>query len=190
MSHLHFTIQFACKTSGQKELIYQQTILPKRLSNILEDLKKSENAVIFLKKVSKKEAPNYYDIIKHPMDLGTMTRKLLSYKNISEFKADLDLIWNNCIEYNTEEYFIRCAENMRKLADRKVYLNSRIYPSFIEEACNYGLEAAEARCLLKEAIIHYMDVVGFDNTDLRVLNMLTDCAETKLCVAIKKNAVA
>jgi transcriptional activator SPT7 len=37
------------------------------------------------------------------MDLGTMTKKLktLVYNSKQEFCNDLELIWNNCLAYNT-----------------------------------------------------------------------------------------
>lgn len=37
------------------------------------------------------------------MDLGTVLKKVKAqqYKDKSQFKADLDLIWDNCLLYNT-----------------------------------------------------------------------------------------
>ncbi|EGF78745.1 hypothetical protein BATDEDRAFT_13157, partial [Batrachochytrium dendrobatidis JAM81] len=57
----------------------------------------------FLKPVQKREAPNYFDIIKCPMDLGTMSKKLkaLQYNSKEDFANDLYLIWTNCMTYNT-----------------------------------------------------------------------------------------
>jgi hypothetical protein len=46
--------------------------------------------------------PEYYTIIKKPMDLSTV-RKLLSgnkYSRLSQFVADVRLIWKNCITFN------------------------------------------------------------------------------------------
>lgn len=42
-------------------------------------------------------------VIKHPMDLGTILKKVKAqqYKDKKAFKADLDLIWDNCLLYNT-----------------------------------------------------------------------------------------
>lgn len=39
------------------------------------------------------------------MDLSTILRnaKARKYKNKAEFAADLDLIWKNCFEYNSQE---------------------------------------------------------------------------------------
>jgi Bromodomain len=58
----------------------------------------------FLKPVLKRDAPQYHYVIKNPMDLGTITRKLknLQYTSKQEFVADLDLIWSNCLLFNSE----------------------------------------------------------------------------------------
>jgi transcriptional activator SPT7 len=39
------------------------------------------------------------------MDLTTMLRNVKSgrYKNKADFVTDLDLIWENCMHYNTQE---------------------------------------------------------------------------------------
>ncbi len=43
-------------------------------------------------------------VIKQPMDLGSMTKKLKSfaYKSKAEFVNDLNLIWSNCLKYNAD----------------------------------------------------------------------------------------
>ncbi|KAH8812429.1 Bromodomain-containing protein, partial [Xylogone sp. PMI_703] len=63
----------------------------------------TQHSVPFLTRVNKRQAPDYYNFIKNPMDFGTMTKKLkeLRYKSKAEFVADLDLIWNNCLKYNS-----------------------------------------------------------------------------------------
>lgn len=56
-------------------------------------------------KVNRREVPDYYLIINQPMDLGTMAKKLrrLAYSSKKEFEADLKLIYDNCMFYNTRE---------------------------------------------------------------------------------------
>lgn len=60
------------------------------------------------------------------MDLGTMTKKLktLTYKSKSEFVADLNLIWDNCLKYNADitHALRRNANAMRKEAEKLVPL--------------------------------------------------------------------
>ncbi|XP_042873343.1 bromodomain adjacent to zinc finger domain protein 1A-like [Penaeus japonicus] len=63
----------------------------------------------FHKAVSKKEAPDYYDVVKKPMDFGRIREKLnsLKYTTDDEFIADVMLVFQNCQQYNmqdTDEY--------------------------------------------------------------------------------------
>jgi transcriptional activator SPT7 len=83
---------------GQEEL-YEAA------EKVLSDLKAmTEHSGPFLNRVNKREAPDYYNIIKHPMDIGTMMKKLkgFQYKSKKEFVDDLNLIWSNCLTYNTD----------------------------------------------------------------------------------------
>lgn len=63
-----------------------------------------EHSFPFLQRVRKQDAPDYYDVIKHPMDLGQMGRKIKrrEYNSKREFQADLDLMFANCRQYNTD----------------------------------------------------------------------------------------
>lgn len=69
---------------------------------------------------------NYLTVIKQPMDLGTMTKKLkqLHYKSKTEFVTDLNLIWDNCLRYNQNlsNHLPRLANGMRREADKLVPL--------------------------------------------------------------------
>ncbi|GAU97486.1 hypothetical protein RvY_08770 [Ramazzottius varieornatus] len=49
---------------------------------------------------------DYFDIIKHPIDLGTIKSKLddRQYKNAGEFAADLRLMFTNCYRYNAADH--------------------------------------------------------------------------------------
>ncbi|KAG7722708.1 hypothetical protein KL949_000240 [Ogataea haglerorum] len=70
----------------------------------------TEHSIAFLNRVSKREAPNYYQIIKKPMDLNTVMKKLknFQYNSKTEFVDDLMLIWKNCLKYNSDpNHFLR-----------------------------------------------------------------------------------
>lgn len=89
---------------------------------VLNSLKaEADNVGPFLQKVNKRDAPDYYQVIKHPMDLGTMFKKLknLAYKSKKDFVADLNLIWANCLHYNGDpSHFLRKkALYMRKRSE-------------------------------------------------------------------------
>lgn len=80
---------------GQEEL-YQS------LESILNKLRQEPSHKCFLQKVTPKEAPDYHLIIKHPMDLGKMSKKLKDghYKSKQDFRDDIQLIHDNCHLYN------------------------------------------------------------------------------------------
>ncbi|KAG9230315.1 putative transcriptional activator SPT7 [Amylocarpus encephaloides] len=105
---------------GQEEL-YEAA------EKVLSELKAmTEYSAPFLTRVNKREAPDYYHVIKTPMDLGSMTKKLktIQYKSKAEFVADLDLIWGNCLKYNADvaHPLRRNANAMRKEAEKLVPL--------------------------------------------------------------------
>jgi hypothetical protein len=49
--------------------------------------------------------PNYFDVVKRPMDLNTIRTKMINgaYKTAVEFEADVRLIFQNCYEYWTQD---------------------------------------------------------------------------------------
>ncbi|KAL9174486.1 hypothetical protein ABFS82_02G055100 [Erythranthe guttata] len=77
------------------------------LANILESIVESlrgrkEISFLFLKPVSKKDAPDYLNIISHPMDLSTIRDKTrrMEYKSRDEFRHDVYQIVYNAHKYN------------------------------------------------------------------------------------------
>lgn len=60
---------------------------------------------------------DYHDIIKKPMDLGTVKQKMDSreYKSTGEFAADVRLIFTNCYKYNPPDHDV--VAMARKLQD-------------------------------------------------------------------------
>ncbi|KAH7553347.1 hypothetical protein JRO89_XS12G0000500 [Xanthoceras sorbifolium] len=77
------------------------------LSNVLERIVETlrENTAVsflFLKPVSKKEAPDYLKIVEHPMDLSTIRDKVrrMEYKDREDFRHDVWQITFNAHIYN------------------------------------------------------------------------------------------
>lgn len=74
------------------------------LEGIVETLKDNHQvSFLFLKPVTKKEAPDYFDHIQRPMDLSTIKEKVrkLEYKSRDEFRHDVWQITFNAVRYNT-----------------------------------------------------------------------------------------
>jgi transcriptional activator SPT7 len=104
------------KKGGKDAILYEgQQELYDALDNVLTKLKAhSDHSYPFLTRVRKVDAPDYYNVIKHPMDLGTMTKKLqkCEYSSKAEFQADLTLIFNNCRTYNTDPVSLPTEANI------------------------------------------------------------------------------
>ncbi|KAI8994620.1 hypothetical protein BDB01DRAFT_846642 [Pilobolus umbonatus] len=93
------------------------------LERILIELKNyTEHSTPFLTRVSRREAPDYYEVIKHPMDLGTVQKKLkqFQYKSRRDFARDLYLIYDNCLAYNSDisSEYRKHAHEMRKKTEK------------------------------------------------------------------------
>lgn len=60
---------------------------------------------------------DYHEIIKKPMDLGTVKRKMdeREYKTAAEFETDVRLIFSNCYKYNPPDHDV--VKMGRKLQD-------------------------------------------------------------------------
>lgn len=111
------------------------------LNNILENIVASlreEKAVsyLFLKPVTKKEAPDYFDIVQQPMDLSTIREKVrkLEYKSHEEFRHD---VWQ--ITFNAHQYNDGRNPGIPPLADQLLELCDHLLLQY-----SYELHDAEA----------------------------------------------
>ncbi|KAL6622239.1 hypothetical protein U3516DRAFT_585878 [Neocallimastix sp. 'constans'] len=97
--------------------------------NITHSLQYHSSAIPFLNPVDPEllNIPDYFTVIKHPMDLSTIMKKVKGnkYSDINDYISDVELMFNNCFTYNPptnpvhiaglalREYFI---EQLRKLS--------------------------------------------------------------------------
>jgi histone acetyltransferase len=74
------------------------------LLHLLNDMQNHTSAWPFLHPVNRDEVPDYYEVIKEPMDLSTMEERLSSdlYPTPVEFLRDAKLVFDNCRKYNNE----------------------------------------------------------------------------------------
>nr|KAF6443173.1 bromodomain testis associated [Molossus molossus] len=65
---------------------------------------------------------NYYDIVKNPMDLGTIKTKMDNheYKDAYEFAADVRLMFMNCYRYNPPDHEVVTMARMLQIPDEPV----------------------------------------------------------------------
>ena len=85
--------------------------------NIINKLKNHDKSEPFRQPVSEKKAPGYYEMIKNPMDLKTLTTELENgkYKNKKMFVEDLKKIFNNARIYNkSNTHYFKDADFLEK----------------------------------------------------------------------------
>lgn len=72
------------------------------LTKLLKHLQTNRNAAPFMKPVDSKQVPDYYRIIKHPMDLTTIARRVEErrYSRLCDFTGDVILMLDNCRFFN------------------------------------------------------------------------------------------
>ncbi|CAG5898031.1 unnamed protein product [Menidia menidia] len=92
-------------------------VLYNMLKNLLAQIKTHPDAWPFMEPVKKSEAPDYYEIIRFPIDLKTMTERLKNRYYVTKklFIADLQRIITNCREYNPpDSEYCKCANTLEK----------------------------------------------------------------------------
>ncbi|CAG8432760.1 493_t:CDS:10 [Diversispora eburnea] len=87
------------------------------MANITSELKKNPKSWPFRNAVSHDEVPDYYNVIKNPMDLSKIEKKVESncYKSIDDYISDIKTIFSNCRLYNAEgTIYVKCAAGLEK----------------------------------------------------------------------------
>uniref|UniRef100_A0A8C1SH71 histone acetyltransferase n=1 Tax=Cyprinus carpio TaxID=7962 RepID=A0A8C1SH71_CYPCA len=111
------------KPLGKSKELKDPDQLYSTLKNILQQVKSHQNAWPFMEPVKKNEAPGYYQVIRFPMDLKTMSERLKSryYTTRKLFMADMQRIFTNCREYNPpESEYYKCANLLEKFFYTKI----------------------------------------------------------------------
>ncbi|KAL6108851.1 atad2 [Pungitius sinensis] len=74
------------------------------LRDVTNRLSQDKRFKAFTKPVDLEEVPDYAEVIKKPMDLSTVLTNidLHKYGTVKEFLQDVDLIWQNALEYNPD----------------------------------------------------------------------------------------
>ncbi|XP_022816872.1 bromodomain adjacent to zinc finger domain protein 2B isoform X5 [Spodoptera litura] len=88
--------------------------------NLLCEMECHEHAWPFLLPVNTKQFPQYKKVIKCPMDLSTIKKKLQdnTYKCKEEFASDVRLMFSNCEVFNEDDSPVgRAGHNMRQFFD-------------------------------------------------------------------------
>ncbi|UZJ54898.1 hypothetical protein CBS101457_004218 [Exobasidium rhododendri] len=90
------------------------------LRKVLERVSSIDRTSLFLHPVSLQKVPDYYDVIKRPMDWTSISAKIddLRYASVGEFKADVHLVLDNAMLYNSiDTHYHRTAARIKKVAE-------------------------------------------------------------------------
>ncbi|EWS72348.1 bromodomain domain protein (macronuclear) [Tetrahymena thermophila SB210] len=111
---------------GNEEISYggMHPVEQKKCLHILHSLQKHKSSKPFLKPVDpiKEGCPDYYMVIREPMDLSTVEKNLKAhlYQSPTQFAADIHKIWKNSFIYNNRDSQIyNMTLEMEKYFSRK-----------------------------------------------------------------------
>lgn len=80
--------------------------------SILDELESYSISKMFAQAVDpdRDNVPHYFEIVKSPMDLGTVRKKLMNgeYTSIASWKEDMELIWKNSLLVNSKVSILGC----------------------------------------------------------------------------------
>ncbi|XP_043689106.1 uncharacterized protein LOC122640058 isoform X2 [Telopea speciosissima] len=94
----------------------------KSVELILDKLQKKDTYGVYAEPVDPEELPDYHDVIDHPMDFGTVRKKLANgdYSTLEQFESDIFLICTNAMQYNAPEtIYFKQARSIQELAKKK-----------------------------------------------------------------------
>ena len=94
---------------------------PSALEELLNNMMKHKDGWPFDRPITRSDAPDYFEIIKKPLDLGTIRTALLHMKYAcnQEVLSDIKIVFGNCYRYNAEdaeEY--QCAGRLEKYFEK------------------------------------------------------------------------
>jgi hypothetical protein len=173
-----------CRIDGEDETLYSvqefdydsSSTAFKECKSLIVQLQRHSKAIPFLEPVDPiaLQIPQYFQVVKQPMDLSTLTKKLengeYSRFALSEtvgntpvarmlngpFRVDLELIFHNATLFNPPDDWIhQAAMSLKKFAIKK-----------IEQACQNVEEIELSRRRIKSVYVEYdsdTDMYGYDD---------------------------
>lgn len=98
-----------------RQLQKDRFALRSKLEALTEAVYGQEEAWPFREPVDTSLAPDYRSVVEHPMDLGTIRRKVAdnAYTSLSHWFSDMERVFKNCRAYNKEDTeYVSCANKL------------------------------------------------------------------------------
>ncbi|KAL3316862.1 Bromodomain and PHD finger-containing protein 1 [Cichlidogyrus casuarinus] len=146
--------------------------------NIIEKLQDKDRQHFFAEPVSESIAPDYYKVIKHPMDFRTMSDKCARdlYSCVEDVEKDFNLMMDNCMEYNLKEsVYYKTARRLKDLA-------SVLFKEAKEVADDCGLDKSTGLLRFSMQEKCYLDPMIFMSNDSSLSSQPLD---SNVTVALK-----
>ena len=93
--------------------------LQRFMLQVLETMRQHDCSWPFVEKVPIAEVPDYYDVVKDPIDLGAIEEKVTAggyYVTLEIFAADFKRMFNNCRTYNAPDtIYFKCANKLEEI---------------------------------------------------------------------------
>ncbi|XP_061383431.1 nucleosome-remodeling factor subunit NURF301 isoform X4 [Danaus plexippus] len=125
-----------CQKNNSVNFANMKELTPKdfeHLKRLVKQIQLHKNAWPFMEPVDPREAPTYYKVIKEPMDLQTVERKVneKTYSTLSEFIGDMTKIFDNCRYFNPKDSeFYRCADGLEAFFAQKIkFFREKLFES-------------------------------------------------------------
>ncbi|TGZ65853.1 hypothetical protein CRM22_005681 [Opisthorchis felineus] len=120
------------------------------LRRVVAHLARHRRFAVFSRPVQTDEAPDYYEVIRNPMDLGSIRDRIdaRKYVNVEDFMKDIELIYHNALEYNpanvprSRDIRARAAEFWDEAC---LKMEEELYPPDLNERCQAATEAQAMR---------------------------------------------
>ncbi|XWS22043.1 hypothetical protein CRYUN_Cryun29cG0001100 [Craigia yunnanensis] len=137
------------------------------LELILDILQRRDTYEVFAEPVDPEEVEDYYEIIKEPMDFGTMRAKLHEgmYISLQQFEHDVYLISRNAMYFNSSAtIYFRQARAIHELA-KKVFHALKTDPG------NFELEFLETRRRTSRRLMSEARVPSYSSSSKLATNL-------------------
>ncbi|XP_077991613.1 ATPase family AAA domain-containing protein 2-like [Glandiceps talaboti] len=165
------------------------------LRNILTRLASDRKFKIFTRPVDLEEVPDYLDVIKTPMDMSSMMKKidLHHYNNVKGFLDHVRLICNNALEYNpdrdpSDKIIRHRACELQDVA--QAIVDSELDPEF-EKMCDSIVESRKRRGYTPaKTAPNYYHVKPLEKPSNPVPSTSTAAAKTHSPPTLKQNRKA
>lgn len=112
----------------------------KRVSALVQEIFANDFSISFRAPVDKISVPDYYDVIEKPIDLAAIRAKVQTkeYASPADVKADMDLLFANCKQYNKEgDPVTQRGEKLREVFE-DLWTKANIESLMAETTCISG----------------------------------------------------